>query len=207
MKPKSFFVILLMISVSGCHLLPNRSDVHPTHVDEIPEPFEANQSELFSTIQADERVVITPPLDATAMELIKTLESTSIPYPYRLQVNSPKYIQNYAHPENGCNWLGIAGQVFDKTGQPVINQIVVVKGYLVDNLINSITITRLNSANQYGPGGYEVVLGNKTIDSQNMISIQLFDENGMPQSDPIFVETYLDCVKNLIIVNFQLMGY
>lgn len=42
MKLKIFFLIVLIITVSGHHLLPNQSDMLPTLTDETPDAFETN---------------------------------------------------------------------------------------------------------------------------------------------------------------------
>jgi hypothetical protein len=120
---------------------------------------------------------------------------------YAVQPNTPLYIQNFAHPNEGCNWLGVAGQVFDKAGKPVNNMVVVANGVLEGSSIEVIGLTGLNS--DYGPGGFELVLTNHVVNTTNTLFVTLFDLAGTAVTDPVFFNTYADCAKNLAVVNFK----
>jgi hypothetical protein len=41
------------------------------------------------------------------------------------------------------------------------------------------------------------------VGSEETLYIQLVDENNAPLSHPYLVQTYEDCQKNLILVNFK----
>jgi hypothetical protein len=129
------------------------------------------------------------------------LTPTQTVKPFIPQKDYPLFSQNFAHIEAGCNWMGVAGQVFDKSGKTISNLVVVVNGQLENNPIDLIGLTAINLA--YGPGGYEIQLNNKVINSTNSLSIALFDLAGTPLSNPITFPTYADCSKNLIIINFN----
>jgi hypothetical protein len=47
-----------------------------------------------------------------------TVTSTRSPFPFTKDIVSPQYLQNFANAA-GCNWMGIAGEVFDLQGNPV----------------------------------------------------------------------------------------
>jgi hypothetical protein len=121
-----------------------------------------------------------------------------------LQPGSPAYIQNFVHVEEDCSWLGVAGQVFDKNGKPINNLVMNVKGTLGSDTLDKISITGIPEANFYGPGGYEIKISNKTMVSENTLSIQVLDLKGEKLSKAIGFNTYSDCKKNLIIINFQI---
>lgn len=137
----------------------------------------------------------------TRTPVTPTATATASTKPYLVQPNSPLNTQNFAHPDQGCSWLGVAGQVFDRAGKPVSNLVVVVEGSLNNQVVDSVGMTGLNSA--YGPGGYEAVIGNKTFPSEKTMTVTLYDLAGTALSDPVGITTYADCSKNLIIVNFK----
>src|SRR3990172_11681189 len=46
------------------------------------------------------------------------------------QAGSPAWLPNIMHPQSGCNWMGIGGQVFDAQSVPTKNLVVEVGGKL-----------------------------------------------------------------------------
>lgn len=106
------------------------------------------------------------------------------------------------HAESGCNWLGVAGQVFDLSGAPVSGQQVRIGGTLLGSAVDMLTLTGLTTA--YGTAGfYEFVLGTKPVVSKGTLWVQLIDQGGVPMSDKVYFDTYDSCDKNLIFVNFK----
>ena len=104
-------------------------------------------------------------------------------------------------PALGCDWLIIAGQVWDLQDAPVRGLTLHLFGEL-----NGFTINRFSqtgSAPDYGGSGYEFILENLVVDSQDSLFIQLVDAEGIPYSHPYALETFNDCQKNLILVNFK----
>ncbi len=61
----------------------------------------------------------TPVITATATKT-PTPAVSQTPVPYQIQ-NSVVHTTNFAYPDLGCKWMGIAGQVFDKSGNPIPN--------------------------------------------------------------------------------------
>jgi hypothetical protein len=120
--------------------------------------------------------------------------------PYQVQPNTPLYLQNFAHPNLACNWLGVAGQVFDKTGKPLTGLVVVVDGAISGKAFEQIGLT--GKAPAYGDGGYELVLSNQTVTSASQFTITLFDVGGTVLSDTLSFSSVADCKKNLILINF-----
>jgi hypothetical protein len=115
--------------------------------------------------------------------------------PYTLQSNGPTYTQNFANSA-GCNWQGIAGQVFDLAGRPVLGLLVHMEG----GGLNYDTIT--GSKPEYGTGGYELFIGNTPQTTTNTYRVQLRTSAGQPLSDTFVIPTFQDCTKALALVFF-----
>jgi hypothetical protein len=122
--------------------------------------------------------------------------------PYALQAGSPTPINSEIfHPDLGCNWLGVAGQVFSLSGDPVVGLAVELGGSLGGVDIQLLSLS--GAAIQYGPGGYEFTLADEPVASQDTLYIRLLDQAGLPFSDRVYFSTFDDCEKNLILINFN----
>lgn len=131
--------------------------------------------------------------------------STATPFPYKLQVLNPHYMVNFTHPELGCDWLGIGGQIFNKEGVVQKNIIIKVEGELMGSpVIEEMTmpLAEPDIDIAYGPGGFELTLANSPVESDSTLWVQLFNLDGVPLSEKIYLITYDDCQKNLLIMNF-----
>lgn len=118
--------------------------------------------------------------------------------PYNLQSVEPLYTANFAHPEAGCDWMGVAGQIFDEDQQPVNGMVVVVEGVTNNTMIELLGYSGL--ADVYGPGGYELVLSN--VNGPGIFWIQLFGEDGKPLSEIYSFQMDGTCEQNLAVINF-----
>ncbi len=120
---------------------------------------------------------------------------------FQIADGSPQYIPNLYHPDAGCNWIGVAGQVFDMSGAPVNQMLIELGGRLNGEPVSLITVTGL--ATNYGDAGYEFVLGKKPVASKGTLWLQLVDQQNLPLTDKVYFNTYKDCQKNLILINFR----
>jgi hypothetical protein len=116
------------------------------------------------------------------------------------QSGSPSWLPNFSRPNDACNWMGIAGQVFDNEGNAVQSLIVEIGGVLEDMHISLFTLTGIAPA--YGPGGYEIEISNQPVNSHLSLWIRLLDLDGESLSHPIYFDTFADCSRNLILMNF-----
>jgi hypothetical protein len=117
-------------------------------------------------------------------------------------IGEPEYMSSaLIRPSLGCEWLVIAGQVWDLQDAPVRGLSLHLLGELAGFEIDRFALT--GSAPNYGESGYEFTLENILVDSQGSLFIQLVDANGIPFSHPYEIETFKDCQKNLILVNFK----
>ena len=87
-------------------------------------------------------------------------------------------------------------------GSPQPNIRVHLRGVYNGKTIDLTTITGL-AAEWYGPSGFEFKLSEKAIDSTALLAIQLEDQSFLPISEQVILNTYADCTKNLILVNFK----
>lgn len=124
------------------------------------------------------------------------------PVPYAIQTGSPVYLKNFAYLDKACNWSGVAGQVFDTSGKPLSNIVVVVKGVYGTTTINKVGLTGMTAGKYYGDAAFEIVLGGSAIATTNKLTIQLMDLNGNALSTAVPFSTSSDCLKNLVIINF-----
>jgi hypothetical protein len=118
-------------------------------------------------------------------------------FEYKKQSMSPAYLPNFAHPESGCNWMGVAGQIFDAEGLPTGGLVIVVEGQINGQFVEALGFTGL--AKVYGPEGYEVVLADRA--QPGVFWLQVFDLNSKPLSNIIEFEMTGDCEQNLALIN------
>lgn len=151
------------------------------------------------------------PATATKTAILATATKTTVPSAtstsmteiYTVQPATPVFMQNFIHTTEGCAWQGVAGQVFDASGKPVTNLIVKVSGYWEGKGISLVGITGMVSGLPYGPGSYEIVLGNAAFDTVDQLQIQIFSANQTPLTVPLSFSTSADCSKNLVMINFK----
>ncbi|MBI3242432.1 MAG: hypothetical protein HYZ49_09080 [Chloroflexi bacterium] len=126
-----------------------------------------------------------------------TPSRTRSAFPFTAQENAPIPVQNFANSA-GCNWMGIAGQALGLPpgGNPIVGLIVHLEG----GGLNADAFTGSKTA--YGPAGYEFFLNNHVVQTTGEYKVQLLDTSGTPLSDFVIVNTFADCSKNLLLVNF-----
>ena len=99
--------------------------------------------------------------------------------------------------------MGVGGQTVDLSGGPVTGLIIrlggAVPGIDLPELVMNLTGVALN----YGRSGYEFTLADHPIASKKTLWVQLVDQSSIPLSPKIYFDTYDDCSKNLIIINFK----
>lgn len=131
--------------------------------------------------------------------------ATQVTFSYGLQIMNPHYLGNFSRPELGCDWLGVGGQVFNKEGAVQKDIIIKAGGDLngapvLEEMTMPLADPDVDIA--YGPGGYELTLANGPAASEETLWIQLFSLDGSPLSEKIFMTTFDDCQKNLLLMNF-----
>jgi hypothetical protein len=140
----------------------------------------------------------TPALPPTDTPLPGSAESQ---YSFVMQQGSPKAVPNIYHPDRGCNWMGVGGQATSLNGSPVIGIFVQLGGTLEGSYFET-RLSMTGTAVEYGRGGYEFEISDQPVLTHQTLWIQLLDQAGLPLSDKIYFDTYADCEKNLILINF-----
>ncbi len=115
------------------------------------------------------------------------------------QGGTPIGIKNFILPENGCDWLGIGGQVFDQLGNPLTGLVIKLEGSLEGQPILQYAVT--GGYQQFGPGGFLVTLADHPVSSDGGLFLQVLDVGGGEISPRLGFLTYDECDKNLILLN------
>lgn len=136
----------------------------------------------------------TPQLIEGATSIYQTIQNK-----YITQSGTPLGMENFLHSTLACDWMGVAGQVFDLEGKPQTGFVIQVGGELEGNNILLLAMTGGNTS--VGVGGYEIVLSDHVVASTQKLWVQLFNLEGKPLSDKIRFDTYDDCDRNLILIN------
>jgi len=118
--------------------------------------------------------------------------NTPSAFAFTLQNETLTYIP-YTGTE-GCDYLAIAGQVFDANGDPLTGIPVIVRGDEFEQLQFS------GGDTDYGPSGYEVYLNDSPYEGE--FTIKLVSETGFDLSEEVVVRTHDSCDENVVIVNF-----
>ncbi len=202
MKKVFLLTAIFTLLISGCQFIPI---LLPTPSASIPEfMYTPEREDTASQINSATLAASPTPAQTFTPSPLPLPSATPTSLPLILQTGSPAYIQNFAHADAGCSWLGIAGQIYDANNQTINNLVVNIKGKLGQTEIDKIALTGIPEANIYGPGGYEIKLADNAVISENTLRIQVFDINGNSLSKPTPFLTYSDCDKNLVIINFQM---
>jgi hypothetical protein len=217
--------IYLLFILSSCNLLPG--ELSPTQIEVMPTQTDTAQDLPESQTQVPTVTVLlpvtqtststpqptnTPTESSTFTPIPPTLtptvtptkqlfqKPTATPHFLGVQIGSPVGIPNFAYPDLGCQWMGVAGQVFDSDGTPIKDLVVEFGGSLAGQNMTGLAIT--GSASIYGPGGYEFKLANEPIASNATLWVRVFDLEGSQLSAQTNINTYGTCEKNLILLNF-----
>jgi hypothetical protein len=200
-----FTILLMALLLSACHV-----------VDSSVQAKQAKKLPLFGSLQL--KLPHLPARQLTAAQVQATTEAlmekgipamkadlsfepqTEAPI-YFLQGNTPAALQNFAYPDAACNWMGVAGQAFDKAGVPVANLVVNLGGTLNGTPVDLLGMT--GTTQVYGPMSYEIKISDKVLDSASGLWVQLSTPDGQPVSPKFYLQTYADCTKNLIVMNFN----
>ena len=101
----------------------------------------------------------------------------------------------------GCAWQGVGGSVDDASNSPIVGMVVRLVGTYNGDPINLTTVSGVSP--DYGKSGFEFTLDTSPINSNKQLYVQLLDQAGLPLADNLYISTYNDCNKNLILILFK----
>ncbi|OGO23127.1 MAG: hypothetical protein A2Y54_10350 [Chloroflexi bacterium RBG_16_51_16] len=106
------------------------------------------------------------------------------------------------HLQNaGCNWQGVGGSVLDTNNSDIVGLVVRIVGTYNGKNINMTTVSGVNP--DYGRSGFEFMLSSTPITSRDQLYLQLLDQAGKPLSENVYLDTFNECEKNLVLVRFK----
>jgi hypothetical protein len=105
------------------------------------------------------------------------------------------------HQEEACNWQGIGGTVVDASNADMLRMTVSLVGFYNGKSKSELTVSSIAPA--YGKSGFEFFLGTVPISSKGELYLQLLDQSGLPLSGKVYIDTFNDCSKNLVLVRFK----
>ena len=193
MKKSALIILLISLSMvtSSCQFL---SEIIPPVNNPSGTPEIAITKTLVpypvGTTQTSQPTSAVP--EKTATQQNPEIPTLITQFQFILQPGTPAYLPNFNHPNTDCDWMGVAGQVFDANGVEVLG--------LVIHSGDQTAIT--GNVLAYGPGGYEIQLSDSPQNTTAQYWVQVFNMEGQPLSDQVFFNTYADCSQNLILVNF-----
>lgn len=137
----------------------------------------------FSLIPPTKTPTITPTPKAPFSATVTYIDSTII------------------HPDSACNWQGVGGTVVDSNNADMLRMTIRLVGVYDRKTRNELTVSSI--APSYGKSGFEFFLGKVPISSKGELYVQLLDQAGLPLSNNIYIDTFNDCTKNLVLVRFK----
>lgn len=140
-----------------------------------------------------------PPFPTATPVVINTLSPTltNEPLKFAAHAGSPSYLPY----SGGCTGMYIAGNITDIDDNPVMLMTVRASGTLggEDILIEALSGSNTN----YTVSGWEIKLLDSLIASTGEITVALYGQGGWePISEEVRIDTFNDCSRNLIVVNF-----
>lgn len=214
-------VVLLMIfnnPVSGVNPYPPPASANNSALPTTTLAASATLTSVTSTdTTADTRFISseTPPAVPSPTVAVVVVEATpaqpDVPptleptnpsgYAFGLMAQPQGIAASLYQPTRGCSWMGVAGRAFDLKNRPVRGIRVQLTGWLNGRSINLLSLT--GTALDYGPSGYEFSLADAPIATTGWLKIQLLDQSDLPLSSIIVLDTYAECEKNLVLVDFK----
>ena len=89
----------------------------------------------------------------------------------------------------------------DTNNSDIVGMVVHVVGTWNGKTVDMTTVSGVTP--DYGKSGFEFVLGDKLAGSIETLYLQLLDQAGLPLSDNVYIKTYDDCKRNLVLVRFK----
>ena len=146
-------------------------------------------------------VLATPEINSDLLNSPTPTDPAGFSYPFVLQSEPAAIEASVLHPDLGCDWMGVGGQVLGMQGQPIPGITVQLGGSLDGKVINLTGLT--GTVLQYGDAGYEFKIADLPQETKGVFWLRLVDQANLPLSARVYFDTYGECGKNLVVVNFK----
>lgn len=164
----------------------------PTNTPQPPQP--TGTQSVLPTVPT---LAVTPFVETPLPDTLPA----KVYFPFELRGQIASVASTIIHPDENCAWMGIGGQVFDIQGASLVGMTIQVGGTLNEKAVNLLSLT--GTARQYGEAGYEFYLGAQPVGSRSSLWMQVLDQAGLALSEKVYFDTYEDCEKNLVLINFR----
>lgn len=174
----------------------------PVTATNTPSPSPSSTFTVTPSPTGDGTPTATEDLQPSATNIV--LGDTSTPGPsgkpvFQIQPGNPLYL---THPD-GCDGLYLGGNVIDLNGNPSVFMIVRLQGSLNGESLG-IEDALSGTAPQFSESGYQIKFSDTLTDSSGTVFVELYHQDFAddPVSQLIIINTFNDCEKNLIMINW-----
>ena len=170
------------------------TEILPSHT---PILFPTSTATITPNFPTSTATQLPPPTEAVITILAPTLPPLGSLH-FTAQTGTPVYT---AHP-NGCDGIYLAGNVIDSEGNPLAGLLVIAAGSLGDAALEAEpSLSGLHP--EFSPSGWQIKISDTLLDSSEKVYVALYSlDSADPVSDLVYVNTYNDCDRNMIMVNF-----
>lgn len=187
-------------TLASAILFPTET-ITPT-VTETPKRGPSTRTPTPTHTPATPTITLTPTATFTPTVTPGPSATATVNSPYQfIMRGSPVVLAASTFPDHDTCKLWVAGQTYDMQGSPMVGVIVMMGGYLQGRTLYQVSLS--GTALQYGQAGYEFIVADTPENSTNSVWIQLFDQSQYPLSERVTIDTFEDCNRNLILVNFR----
>jgi hypothetical protein len=204
-----YFILIFINPGSPLNLLPpNRDPFAPPTATitaiELEPTWTATVANVTETPTLFPTITLQP--SPTSFSLIPPTETPTLTptprAPFSASVNVLQSDTTIPHLQaSGCNWQGVGGSVVDANNSDIIGMVIRIAGRYNGKTVSMTTVSGVSP--DYGKSGFEFVLGTVPIASTDDLYLQLLDQAGLPLADNIYIDTFNDCEKNLVLVRFK----
>lgn len=185
---------------------PTSTPVTPTHTaTEEPTATATKTATVTATPEETQDPTATsttgPVITQTATSTLSPDEEATLTSSAWFEVldGDPTYL---AHPD-GCDGMYVAGNVTDLDGEALVFMLVRLQGVLSGESLGVEDVVS-GTAPEYSESGWEVKLTESPVASSGTVYVQLYDpETEKAVSDLEVFNTYDDCARNLVMINFE----
>ena len=205
MKRVLFTLLVACVTLSACNiqfpdLSPRLEEGSPKETQIIVPSPELETPQITPTSSETYKPTALPETPTDTPTPSPTQTPTATPFPLGVQLGSPQSMPNFAYPDLGCQWMGVAGQVFESDGTPLVDLVVEAGGMVAGQQVEGLAVT--GSSVVYGPGSYEIQLADMPFASSGVVWVRVMNLDGLPLSAPVYLHTTDSCENNLVLLNF-----